>query len=185
MIAVVGGTGRLGRRVVTRLIQAGDADVRVLTRDPARLPEDLVGLVEVAQADVRDPASLPRALAGVTTVISAITGFGGVDAGGAGAVDRDGNIALIEAAEAAGVRRFVLLSVEGAAADAPVSLFRAKHAAEARLRATSMAWAIVRPTAYLETWLEIVGAPLVATGSTRVFGRGRNPVNFVSADDVA
>jgi uncharacterized protein YbjT (DUF2867 family) len=48
-----------------------------------------------------------------------------------------------------------------------------------------MAWTIVRPTAYQETWLEIVGRPLVMTGKTRVFGRGRNPINFVSAGDVA
>jgi NADH dehydrogenase len=44
---------------------------------------------------------------------------------------------------------------------------------------------MVRPTAYQETWLEIVGRPLVTTGSTRVFGRGQNPINFVSAADVA
>ena len=60
-----------------------------------------------------------------------------------------------------------------------------KAAAEARLKASGLSWTIVRPTAYQETWLEIVGRPLVATGQTRVFGRGRNPINFVSAGDVA
>ena len=137
------------------------------------------------RADVRDPASLKAALRGASTVISAITGFGGPDAGGANAVDRDGNVALVAAASGEGVRRFVLLSVLGAAADSPVALFRAKHAAEQALLATTMEAAIVRPTAYVETWLEIVGRPLAEPGSTRVFGRGRNPVNFVSADDVA
>ena len=184
MIAIAGGTGRLGRLVAAQLVSQGE-QVRVLTRDPSRLPADLRDLVEVVHADVRDPASLRDAVRGASTVISAITGFGGPDAGGANAVDGDGNLALVAAARDGGVRRFVLLSVEGAAADSPVALFRAKYAAERALLATTMEPAIVRPTAYAETWLEIVGRPLADTGSTRVFGRGHNPVNFVSADDVA
>ena len=37
----------------------------------------------------------------------------------------------------------------------------------------------------METWAGLVGEPLVETGKTRIFGRGGNPINFVSADDVA
>ena len=44
---------------------------------------------------------------------------------------------------------------------------------------------VIRPTAYMETWAGIVGGPILATGRARVFGRGRNPINFVSAGDVA
>ena len=124
-------------------------------------------------------------MVGVRTVISAINGFGGDGALGAKAIDRDGNVNLIDAAEAAGVEHFVLVSIQQAAADHPIELFRMKAAAEQRLRASRMAWTMVRPTAYQETWLEIVGRPLVTTGSTRVFGRGQNPINFVSAGDVA
>jgi uncharacterized protein YbjT (DUF2867 family) len=118
-------------------------------------------------------------------VVSAVTGFGGPGALGARAVDGEGNRALIAAAEASGASRFVLVSVEGATAASPVQLFRAKAAAEARLAASPLSWAVVRPTAYLELWLDMVGAPLAATGRTRLFGRGRNPVNFVAVDDVA
>ena len=124
-------------------------------------------------------------MVGVRTVISAINGFGGEGALGVKAIDRDGNVNLIDAAEAAGVEHFVLVSIQQAAADHPIELFRMKAAAEQRLRASRMAWTMVRPTAYQETWLEIVGRPLVTTGSTRVFGRGQNPINFVSAGDVA
>jgi uncharacterized protein YbjT (DUF2867 family) len=122
---------------------------------------------------------------GVRTVVSAINGFGGVGALGVQAIDRDGNANLIEAAEAAGVEQFVLVSIQQASLDHPIELFRMKAEAERRLKATGLSWTIIRPTAYQETWLEIVGRPLVATGRTRVFGRGRNPVNFVSATDVA
>jgi NADH dehydrogenase len=43
----------------------------------------------------------------------------------------------------------------------------------------------VRGTAYMEFWAQLVGQPLIDKGRTQVFGRGNNPINFVSADDVA
>lgn len=37
----------------------------------------------------------------------------------------------------------------------------------------------------MEFWATLVGQPLLDTGRTQVFGRGNNPVNFVSVDDMA
>ncbi len=37
----------------------------------------------------------------------------------------------------------------------------------------------------METWVKLVGEPLIKTGATRIFGRGTNPINFVSVFDVA
>ena len=184
MILVVGGTGVLGRRLVPLLTGSG-RQVRVVARGQ---PSDSIGRadgVESAIADVRDPVSLDRVMAGVDTVVSAVQGFGGPNAAGAGPVDRDGNVNLIDSAIRAGVSRVVLLSVTQAAPDHPMELFRMKYAAEQHLRASGMDWTIIRPTAYMETWLEIVGRPLVETGRAMIFGRGENAINFVSADDVA
>jgi nucleoside-diphosphate-sugar epimerase len=36
----------------------------------------------------------------------------------------------------------------------------------------------------METWMMVIGEPLMRTGKTRVFGSGKNPVNFVSTADV-
>ena len=184
MILVAGGTGMLGRSLIPLLAGHGEP-IRVLTRGGRPSPQLALPGIETAIGDVRDPETLRRAMVGVRTVISAINGFGGDGALGVKAIDRDGNVNLIDAAEAAGVEHFVLVSIQQAAADHPIELFRMKAAAEQRLRASRMAWTMVRPTAYQETWLEIVGRPLVTTGSTRVFGRGQNPINFVSAGDVA
>jgi len=182
MILVVGATGRLGGRLVPRFVARG-LPVRALTRDSSRAAA-LAG-VEIATGDLRDPASLAPALAGVRIVVAAAQGFGGADAAGAAAVDQRGNLALIDAAVAAGVEHVVLLSIHGAAPAHPLRLFRAKAAAEAHLRASGLAWTIVRPVAYAETWLGLVGGPLVETGRTRIFGEGRNPIDFVAVDDVA
>ncbi len=184
MILVAGGTGTLGRSLVPLLVARGEA-VRILTRG-TRPAEHLAGPgVETIVGDVQDRDVVGRSMVGVQTVVSAIQGFGGEGALGSRAIDRDGNANLIDAAEAAGVEHFVLLSIQQASPDHPIELFRMKAAAESRLKASRLSWTIVRPTAYQETWLEIVGRPLVETGRTRVFGRGRNPINFVSAGDVA
>jgi uncharacterized protein YbjT (DUF2867 family) len=64
-------------------------------------------------------------------------------------------------------------------------LHRAKHAAEQALRASGLAWTIVRPAPFLETWTGIIGAKIAGNGQALVFGPGTNPISFVSADDVA
>jgi uncharacterized protein YbjT (DUF2867 family) len=181
MILVVGGTGRLGGLVVRSLAAAG-TPVRVLTRDA----QPAAGLpAEVVVGDLRDAASLDAAVAGCTTVISAAHGFVGGRRDGPEAIDRAGNLSLIRAAARAGVGHVVLTSVHGAAPDHPMSLHRAKYAAEQALRESGLSWTIVRATAYLETWIEIVGGKVGSGGPGLVFGRGDNPINFVSVVDVA
>lgn len=176
MIAVAGGSGRLGTRVVRRLA-ARDLPVRVLTRDPARARHLSDFAAEIVTCDVRSRASTRAALRGATTVLSAVHGFAGPGRVSPQSVDRDGNAHLVDAAAEAGAD-VVLLSVVGAAADNPMELFRAKYAAEQHLRASGVDWTIVRATAFVELWAEIMKKPIV-------FGRGENPINFVSVDDVA
>lgn len=183
MILIAGGTGTLGTQLVHGLLAEGRT-VRVLTRNAGRARQALPPSVEIVEGDVRDQTAVARAVSGCTTVISAITGFGGPGAAGAWAIDRDGNHVLIAAARDLGVAHLVLLSVVQAAPDHPIGLFRAKFAAEQELLASGVGWTIVRSTAYMETWVGLVGRPLVETGKTRIFGRGQNPINFVSADDV-
>ena len=180
MIVVAGATGTLGPLLVPLLVARGEP-VRVVTRDPER-GRRFDG-VEVVGADVCTPEGAREAVAGARVVISAITGF--ASPAGVRAVDERGNSLLASAAADAGVERFILVSVAQAAPDHPIELFRAKAAAEAAVRSSGIAWTIVRPTAYLETWLGIVGGPMVASGKALIFGRGRNPINFVSAVDVA
>ena len=184
MIVIAGGTGILGTQVVP-LLTAWGLEVRILTRNPARAEHQRGDLVEIVSGDVRDARSLERAVAGARTVISAVQGFAGTDPADPQAVDRQGNINLIRAAKEGAVEHFVLVSIQGAAPDHPMELFRMKYLAEEELKASGLAWTIVRPTAYMETWAALIGEPLLESGRTRIFGRGENPINFVSAHDVA
>ncbi|WP_166659507.1 SDR family oxidoreductase [Labedaea rhizosphaerae] len=178
---MAGGTGRLGRELVGRLAGAGHT-VRVLTRN-ANHADGLP--VEVCVGDVGDPAAVGAAVQGCSTVISAVHGFTGGRGSGPDAVDRLGNHHLIRAAVEAGVEHFVLVSVHDARPDHPMSLHRAKFAAEQDLRPSGLAWTILRPAAYLETWLEVLGGKPGSGGPALVFGRGTNPINFVSVRDVS
>lgn len=176
MIAIAGGTGRLGSQLVRRLADRG-LEVRVLTREPARARHLADLPVEIMTADVRDLAAMWSTIEGVGTVVSAVHGFAGPGRVSPESVDRDGNANLIDAAAAVGAD-VILVSVVGAAADHPMELFRAKYAAEQHLRASGARWTIVRATAFVELWAEIMRKPIV-------FGRGENPINFVSVNDVA
>lgn len=184
MILIAGGTSRLGTRVISHLIERG-LPVRILTRNPARTRQQWDDRVEIVEGDVRDPTSLGPAMAGVGTVISAIHGFVGGGNVSPQTVDRDGNRNLVRAATDAGASRFILISITGASADHPMELFRMKYQAEMELRRSSLSWTIIRSTAFMELWASMIGEPLLATGKTRVFGGGNNPINFVSLQDVA
>ena len=179
MILVAGGTGLLGRDLVNRLSSAGHP-MRVLTRDQKRA----AGLAaDIAVGDVLDPGSVHEAVRGCDIVIAAMHGFLGGRRTGPEQVDGDGTANLVAAASAEGATKFILLSISGASADHPIALFRAKFAAEQHVRASNLDWTIARPTAYMQTWARIVGAKL-PNGPALVFGRGTNPINFVSAHDV-
>lgn len=176
MIAIAGGTGRLGSLLARRLVGRG-LGVRVITREPTRAAHLLDLSLEIVTADVRDRAGIRAALEGAGSVVSAVHGFAGAGRVSPDSVDREGNINLIDAASGLGLD-VVLMSVVGASAAHPMELFRAKHAAEQHLLASGASWTIVRATAFIELWEEIMNKPIV-------FGRGENPINFVSVQDVA
>ena len=176
MILVAGGTGRLGSLVVSGLVRRG-LKVRVLTRDLGRASHLVATGAEIVRGDVRERPSIERAMAGVDTVVSAVQGFAGPGRVSPASVDRDGNAHLIDAAVGVDAD-VVLVSVVGARSDHPMELFRAKHQAEQHLLASGVSWTVVRPTAFVELWADIMAKPIV-------FGQGDNPINFVSVRDVS
>ena len=183
MILVAGGSGRLGSLLVQRLV-AGGATVRVLTRTRARAAHLDAAPVEIVEGDVRVASDAQRAVAGANVVVSAVHGFAGPGGVSPASVDRDGNRHLVDAAARAGAT-VILMSVVGASAESPMELFRMKDAAEQYLRASGTQWTIVRSTAFLETWIDLIADTADRAGRVVVFGRGQNPINFISVHDVA
>jgi uncharacterized protein YbjT (DUF2867 family) len=182
MILVVGGTGRVGRRVAEQLAARG-APVRVLTRQPATAGR--VDGVDYVPGDLHDPASVAAALAGVDAVVcTAHGGEGGRDAGPRGIEGRALPV-LVAAAGRAGVTQFVYVSSASARPDSPAAFFRGKAAVEAALRSSAVPHAILRPTHLLDTWVPMLAEPLLKKGQEMIIGAGRNPVSWVAGADVA
>lgn len=180
MIAVIGGTGRLGRLVTARLVEAGE-QVRVVARSA---PEVRVPGAHFVAADLRAPSTLPAALDGADVVVAAAHGMDPGKGESPADVDRDGNIGLVDVAKVRGAD-VVLVSVVDAAADHPLELFRMKWAAEQHLRASGVRWTIVRASAFAEMWVEMLRGSAHDGKGPQVFGDGNNPINFVSVQDVA
>lgn len=179
MILIVGGTGRLGGRIV-ELLRANTA-VRVLTR---RSTTGHPG-VEAIRGDLNDPESLTRALRGVDTVICTAHGGDGAGANGPRQVEGVGIPRLTDLAAEASVRHVLYVSSASARPDSPVEFFRLKAAVEARLRNSGVAYSILRPTHLMETWARILGEPLAKRSKALVLGSGHSPVSWVAADDIA
>lgn len=66
-----------------------------------------------------------------------------------------------------------------------MELFRMKYADEQHARALGLPLTVVRATAFAELWIELLRKTAGRSGRPLVFGRGRNPINFVSVRDVA
>ena len=165
-ILLAGATGTAGRATLEALRIAGHTVVCFV-----RQPVDLG--VEARVGDVADEASLARDGFRAETfdaVVSCIASRSGTPRD-AWAVDHDANLALLRAAQGAGVAHFVLLSA--ICVQKPALEFqRAKLAFEAQLIASGLRYSIVRPTAFFKSLsgqLDRVraGKPFL------VFGNGR------------
>jgi uncharacterized protein YbjT (DUF2867 family) len=197
MILVVGGTGILGGAIAHQLLGQGQ-QVRILLRhnSPAEgmaqqgmatSPQSLIEAgAQPVYGDLKEPASLAKACEGIETVITTANSAmrGGEDT--VETVDRQGNLNLIKAAKAAGVKQFIFISFLGASPDNPVPLFQAKAEAEKALAESGMTYTILAPNFFMESWIGmVVGIPLQARQPVTLVGEGKRLHSLISVRDVA
>ncbi|MEU5450949.1 MULTISPECIES: SDR family oxidoreductase [Streptomyces] len=170
LIAVTGASGAVGGRVARRLARTG-APVRLLGRDPARLP-DIPGADRAPAAPYGDGEAMRRALDGAHTLFL-------VSAHESPDRVRE-HATAIDAAVAVGVERIVYVSFQGAAPDATFTFARDHWETEAHLRTAG-----VRHTFLRDNWYQ-AGLPAM-TGTDGVLrgpgGEGR--VAAVTHEDIA
>lgn len=185
MILVVGATGSLGRLVTRKLLKAGEK-VRAMTRNRSKADDLKARGAHIILGDLRDRESLEFAVRGCKAVVAAAHSLLGRGSESSHLIDDVGHRALIDAARAAEVRHFVYTSVIGAAPDHPIDFWRTKARIERYLEESGMRYTIIRPTSFMEihAW-ELIGKAVAEGKRVRLFGPGRNPRNFIAADDVA
>jgi uncharacterized protein YbjT (DUF2867 family) len=185
-ILVAGATGFVGGEVAFLLQQRGQR-TRGLVRDGMMHPKALhlqdAG-IQVVNGDLTLPESLAAACQGVDTVVSTVTSMPSGANDGLRRVDHEGTLALIAAAERAGVKRFVYVSYSGnVREDSPLET--AKRDCENRLLHGEMQAIILRPSYFMEVWLSPALGFDPRNGSARIYGSGEAKVSYISALDVA
>lgn len=175
-VLIAGASGMLGRRVAQALRRRG-IRVRALTRDSQRLARSGAPVDETVTGDACEPAQAAAAVAGVGAVISCLGASVQPTPGhgwrGFFAVDTRANTRLIEAAESAGVERFVYVSTLHRPEMEGLAYVRAHEQVAARLRGGELAGTVIRPTGFfsaLGSLLELARSgplPEIGDGSAR------------------
>ena len=186
-VLVTGGTGFVGSRVVHALRAHGN-DVRALARHPERAGHLATLGVELVPGDLTDPASVRSALDGCTQVVHLVAILTGAPADFE-RVMTQGTRSLVEAAQEAGVERFVLMSALGTDERTKnlVPYYAAKWAMEREVESSGLAYTTFRPSfvfgkgGALATFVKQVRYSPIVT----VIGTGTQRIQPIWIDDVA
>ena len=178
-VLVAGGHGKVGLRLLA-LLAAGGHAVRGLIRNPEHASElERVGAVPVL-GDLESETSLVGYVQGADAVVFAAGAGPGSGPARKRTVDLGGAVKLVDAAEEAGVRRYVMVSSIGAdrpEGSGPMQPYlQAKAEADRYLAASALDFTIVRPGSLTDE---------PGTGRVRIAtelgGRGSIPRDDVAA----
>ncbi|MDP5220560.1 ergot alkaloid biosynthesis protein [Ruegeria sp. 2205SS24-7] len=162
-ILVTGGTGKTGSRVVGQL-KAKGVSPRVGTRSPKGEND--------ARFDWKDPSTFDAAFKGVRAVYliaptDTVDSLGGMQPG-------------LEAALAAGVQRFVLLS--GSSLEEGGPMMGAVHA---WLRSNALEWAVLRPAWFMQNFSELHHRDPIRDEAAIYTATDDGRIGFIDAGDIA
>src|SRR6476619_5931022 len=128
VLLLTGATGLVGSTLLRRLTAEGEP-VRCLVRDPRRLGAERVR-VQIALGDLADPPSFRNAMRGVRTVVHLASSIRDQPQGSIEELNAIATWRMVEAAERAGVQRFVFFSALGASSHDRTRFLRATALAE-------------------------------------------------------
>ncbi|HXA54078.1 MAG TPA: NAD(P)H-binding protein [Solirubrobacteraceae bacterium] len=185
MLLLTGATGQVGSALLGRLLAEG-VPVRCLVRDPRRLGSARVR-VQIALGDLADPPSFRNAMRGVDTVVHLAAAIRDQPRG---SIEELGGIAtwrMVQAAERAGVERFVFFSALGASTHSRARFLRAKALAEQAVREAGMRAIVFAPSLVYapgDRWLTLLER-LALLPAMPISGGGRAVYQPIWAEDVA
>lgn len=181
-VLIVGATGTLGRQIARHALDEGH-EVHCLVRSPRKAAFLKEWGAHLFQGDLCDPASLPPALEKADVVIDAAT-TRPTDSLSIKQVDWDGKVSLIQAAKAAGVKRFVFFSVMDAQQYPQVPLLQIKRHTELFLAESGLNYTILRPCGFFQGLIGQYAIPILEKQSVWVMGEA-SPVAYMDTQDIA
>jgi NADH dehydrogenase len=185
VLLLTGATGTVGRAVLRRLTATG-TPVRCLVRDPRRLGPERVQ-VQIALGDLGDHLSFRHALRGIDTVVHLASVIRDQPGGSIEELSGVATWRLVQAAERAGVQRFIFFSTLGASTRSRARLMRAKAIAEQAVVESKLEHTVFAPSIIYSpsdpymallarmSWLPVMPIP----------GNGKAAFQPIWAEDVA
>jgi nucleoside-diphosphate-sugar epimerase len=149
--AIAGAHGKIAMRLIPRLAARGDGPIGLIRNpDHAEDIRERGARPVVCDLEAASTEEVAAAIEGAQAVVFAAGAGAGSGAQRKLTMDRDGAIKLLQAAQAAGIRRYVIISSVGAenppSGDDVFSVYlRAKAEADAAVSASDRDWTIVRP----------------------------------------
>ncbi|WP_164689230.1 SDR family oxidoreductase [Herpetosiphon llansteffanensis] len=193
MILVTGGTGYVGSRLIEKLRQRPEP-VRVLVRTPEKAQKLVAGNISIVKGDVSDPESLLAAMKGVSTVIHLVAIIrersGGITFE---RMNYQATVNVVDAAKAAGVKRFLHMSALGVVNDPNLPYMDTKFRAQKYVEASGLEWTVFQPSVifgegdeFINTLADLVRRPLMIAPApfVPVVGDGKTKFQPVWRDDV-
>lgn len=181
-ILIVGATGTLGRQVARRALDEG-YKVRCLVRSQKKATFLKEWGAELVSGSLSQPDTLPAALEGIDAVIDAATARA-TDSLSIKQVDWDGKVALIQAAKAAGVERYIFFSILDAEKYPQVPLMEIKRCTELFLSEAGMNYTILRLCGFMQGLIGQYAIPILEGQAIWVTGES-SPVAYMDTQDIA
>lgn len=151
VVAIAGAHGKIAMRLIGLLVARGDTVIGLIRNpDHAADVTDRGASAVVCDLETATVEQVTEAIRGADAAVFAAGAGPGSGAGRKLTMDRDGAIKLLDAATAAGVERYVIVSSVGAENPPPgdevFSVYlRAKAEADAAVQASDRDWTVLRP----------------------------------------
>lgn len=178
-IVLAGAYGNLGCDILRSLLKAGH---EVVAADMMEKDLGLEGNLTFRQINVTDPASLKGLCDGTDMVITTV----GLTKTSATVtnyeIDYQGNVNLLREAQAAGVKKFIYISVLKADKAPKVPMLHAKYLMEEELKKSGLAYIIYRPTGYFYDIVKVF-KPMIEKGEVTLLGNTPVSANVIDTPD--
>ena len=181
-VLVAGATGYLGGFVAQEFKARGHF-VRTLARSPEKLDRIKGSLDEIVEGEVTRPETIERVCEGIDIVFSSVGITKQKDNLTFKDVDYQGNVNLLEAAQRAAVENFIYVSVFRGPELLHLDIVKAHEDFVAVLKASGMAYAVIRPTGFFSDMGEYL--KMARKGRVYLFGDGSNRINPIHGADLA
>lgn len=180
-IVLAGAYGNLGSDIFRALLAAGH---EVVAADMIERDLGLTGNFTFKKLDVTKPEALKGLCDGADAVITTV----GLTKTSATLtnydIDYHGNLNLLNEAKAAGVKKFVYISVLKADKAPKVPMLHAKYLMEEELKKSGIDYVIYRPTGYFYDIVKVF-KPMIEKGEVTLLGKAPVRANVIDTPDFA